>query len=69
VAPCTHFCPARVYELVEEGESRRIQINFSNCVHCKTCVILDPIDALADDHIQNIDWRAPSEGGPKYVKL
>ncbi len=68
-APCTHFCPAKVYELVEDGPARRIQINFSNCVHCKTCVILDPIDVAVDDHIQNIDWRAPAEGGPKYLKL
>ena len=68
-APCTNFCPAKVYELVEDGAGKRIQINFSNCVHCKTCVILDPIDVLGDDHIQNIDWRAPNEGGPKYLKL
>ena len=69
VAPCTNFCPAKVYELVEESAGQRIQINFTNCVHCKTCVILDPIDILGDDHIQNIDWRAPNEGGPKYLKL
>ncbi|HZI93286.1 MAG TPA: electron-transfer flavoprotein:ubiquinone oxidoreductase [Patescibacteria group bacterium] len=69
VAPCTNFCPARVYELVEDPAGKRIQINFSNCVHCKTCVILDPIDVMEGDHIQNIDWRAPSEGGPKYLKL
>jgi len=69
-APCTHFCPAKVYELVEDGGGRRIQINFSNCVHCKTCVILDPVDVIeGEDHIQNIDWRAPNEGGPKYLKL
>ena len=68
VAPCTSFCPAKVYEMAEGGEG--IQINFSNCVHCKTCVILDPIDVLeGEDHIQNIDWRAPAEGGPKYLKL
>jgi len=70
VAPCTNFCPAKVYELVEDGSDRRIQINFSNCVHCKTCVILDPIDVnVGGDHIQNIDWRAPAEGGPKYLSL
>jgi electron-transferring-flavoprotein dehydrogenase len=68
-APCAHFCPARVYELVGEGEARRIQINFSNCVHCKTCVILDPVDIHPGDGIQNIDWRAPAEGGPKYNRL
>jgi electron-transferring-flavoprotein dehydrogenase len=69
VAPCTNFCPAKVYELVGEGGDRRIQVNFSNCVHCKTCVILDPIDVASSDEIQNIDWRAPAEGGPKYLNL
>ena len=69
-APCTHFCPAKVYEMVEDGAGKRIQVNFSNCVHCKTCVILDPIDVVpGSDHIQNIDWRAPAEGGPKYLRL
>lgn len=68
-APCTHFCPARVYELVGEGRSRRIQINFSNCVHCKTCVIKDPIDVIDGDNVQNIVWRAPAEGGPRYQGL
>ena len=47
----------------------RLQVNFSNCVHCKTCGILDPIDASGDDHIQNIEWRAPAEGGPAYKGL
>jgi electron-transferring-flavoprotein dehydrogenase len=69
VAPCTNFCPAKVYELVGEENSRSIQVNFSNCVHCKTCVILDPYDAVGDDNIQNINWRAPAEGGPKYANL
>ncbi|MDF0642502.1 MAG: electron-transfer flavoprotein:ubiquinone oxidoreductase [Nitrospira sp.] len=68
-APCTHFCPAKVYELVGEGSARRIQINFANCVHCKTCVIKDPIDVLPGDHVQNIVWRAPAEGGPRYQGL
>ncbi len=68
-APCTHFCPAKVYELVGEGAARRIQVNFANCVHCKTCVIKDPIDVLGEDHVQNIDWRAPAEGGPRYQGL
>ncbi|MGE3151288.1 MAG: 4Fe-4S dicluster domain-containing protein [Nitrospiraceae bacterium] len=68
-APCTHFCPARVYELVGEGAGRRIQINFSNCVHCKTCVIKDPLDVIPGDHVQNILWRAPAEGGPRYQGL
>ena len=69
VAPCTNFCPAKVYELVGEDGGERIQVNFSNCVHCKTCVILDPCDTDGKDHIQNINWRAPSEGGPKYANL
>ncbi len=68
-APCTHFCPAKVYELVGEGADRRIQVNFANCVHCKTCVIKDPIDVRGDDQVQNIDWRAPAEGGPRYQGL
>lgn len=68
-APCTHFCPAKVYELVGEGATRHIQVNFANCVHCKTCVIKDPIDVLREDHVQNIVWRAPAEGGPRYQGL
>jgi electron-transferring-flavoprotein dehydrogenase len=68
-APCTHFCPAKVYELVGQGATRRIQVNFANCVHCKTCVIKDPIDVLSTDHVQNIEWRAPAEGGPRYQGL
>jgi electron-transferring-flavoprotein dehydrogenase len=68
-APCTHFCPARVYELVGEGAQRHIHVNFSNCVHCKTCVIKDPIDVVSGDGVQNIVWRAPAEGGPRYQGL
>lgn len=68
-APCTHFCPAKVYEVVGEGANRHIQVNFANCVHCKTCVIKDPIDVLSTDHVQNISWRAPAEGGPRYQGL
>jgi len=67
--PCTHFCPAQVYEKVEDAGGPRIQVNYANCVHCKTCVILDPIEVDGSDHIQNIDWRAPAEGGPKYADL
>ncbi|MGH7256699.1 MAG: 4Fe-4S dicluster domain-containing protein, partial [Nitrospirales bacterium] len=68
-APCTYFCPAKVYELVGEGDQRRIHINFANCVHCKTCVIKDPIDVDGNDSVQNIVWRAPAEGGPHYQGL
>ena len=58
--PCTRFCPANVYEMVDAGDgSKRLQINASNCVHCKTCDIMDPY--------QIIDWVPPEGGGgPNY---
>jgi electron-transferring-flavoprotein dehydrogenase len=58
--PCTRFCPANVYEMVDAGDgTRRLQINASNCVHCKTCDIMDPY--------QIIDWVPPEGGGgPGY---
>jgi electron-transferring-flavoprotein dehydrogenase len=58
--PCTRFCPAHVYEMVDDGAGgRRLQINASNCVHCKTCDIMDPY--------QIIDWVPPEGGdGPHY---
>ncbi|HBN45437.1 MAG TPA: electron transfer flavoprotein-ubiquinone oxidoreductase [Candidatus Marinimicrobia bacterium] len=60
--PCTNFCPAGVYEMVPDGESQKLQINFSNCVHCKTCDIMDPY--------QIIDWVPPEGGdGPVWVNL
>ena len=60
--PCEKYCPADVYEMVGEGETRKLQINFSNCVHCKTCDIMDPY--------QIIDWVPPEGGdGPTWVNL
>ena len=59
--PCVRFCPANVYEMVDDGTGtgRRLQINASNCVHCKTCDIMDPY--------QIIDWVPPEGGGgPEY---
>jgi electron-transferring-flavoprotein dehydrogenase len=58
--PCTRFCPANVYEIIREtGQPPRLQINASNCVHCKTCDIHDPY--------QVITWVPPEGGdGPQY---
>ena len=60
--PSSRYCPAGVYEFVGEGEDRRFQINFQNCVHCKTCDIKDPA--------QNIVWTTPQGGdGPNYPNM
>ncbi len=58
--PCVRFCPANVYEMVDNGDGgRRLQINASNCVHCKTCDIMDPYGVIT--------WVAPEGGdGPQY---
>ena len=58
--PCIRFCPAQVYEIVADGAGgKRLQINAANCVHCKTCDIMDPY--------QVITWVPPEAGdGPQY---
>ena len=61
-SPETRYCPAAVYEIVEEEAGPRLQINAQNCIHCKTCDIKDPR--------QNILWCAPEGGGgPNYVSM
>jgi len=61
--PCTNFCPANVYEMVDDGQGgKRLQINAANCVHCKACDIKDPY--------QIINWVTPEGGsGPNYQSL
>jgi electron-transferring-flavoprotein dehydrogenase len=65
--PCTRFCPANVYEIVDvvAGDAttgKRLQINAANCVHCKTCDIKDPYEIIT--------WVTPEGGsGPNYQNL
>ncbi|NZA25304.1 electron transfer flavoprotein-ubiquinone oxidoreductase [Luteimonas sp. SJ-92] len=63
--PCTRFCPAAVYEIVEDAAAehgKRLQINAANCVHCKTCDIKDPYEIIT--------WVTPEGGaGPNYQNL
>ncbi|MBX2988889.1 MAG: electron transfer flavoprotein-ubiquinone oxidoreductase [Bdellovibrionaceae bacterium] len=61
-SPCVHFCPANVYEMLPSAGHQgqyELQVNFTNCIHCKTCDIKCPFE--------NIDWTVPEGGGgPQY---
>jgi electron-transferring-flavoprotein dehydrogenase len=63
--PCEHFCPAAVYEMIDDDSrpgGRRLLIHHENCVHCKTCDIADPY--------QVITWTTPEGGdGPDYAQM
>ncbi|RYZ85132.1 MAG: electron transfer flavoprotein-ubiquinone oxidoreductase, partial [Proteobacteria bacterium] len=61
-SPCNHFCPASVYEMLPSQKHQgqfELQVNYTNCIHCKTCDIKCPFE--------NIEWTAPEGGGgPQY---
>jgi electron-transferring-flavoprotein dehydrogenase len=59
-APCTRFCPAQVYEW--DDAEQHIRVSFTNCLHCKTCWIKNPM--------RNIEWVPPEGGGgPAYSDM
>ena len=64
-SPCNHFCPANVYEMIDDPQKegkKKLQINFTNCIHCQSCDIKCPFN--------NIDWTLPEAGGgPNYRTL
>lgn len=64
-SPCKHFCPASVYEMLPSNKAAGqydLQINYTNCIHCKTCDIKCPFE--------NIEWTTPEGGGgPKYTEV
>lgn len=58
-SPCNQFCPASVYEMIDDGPKKKLQINYTNCIHCQSCDIKCPFN--------NIDWTLPeATGGPNY---
>ncbi len=61
-SPEIRYCPAAVYEIIQQDDKPTLKINAANCIHCKTCDIKDPE--------QNIVWTAPEGGGgPNYVNM
>lgn len=60
--PCVRFCPAKVYEMEEENGKYRLQLNPSNCLHCKACDVRDPYGIIT--------WKCPEGGGgPRYTGM